>query len=343
MSLLFNNANIGKLELKNKVVMAPMCMYSSDDSGKIKPFHHYHYVARAVGGVGLIIIEATAVEPRGRISNRDLGLWDDEQIKKHKKLNKKIKLFGAKTAIQLAHAGRKCEVVDCVPIAPSSIPFSSKAPYKIPKEASLKEIKEIKSSFLKSAFRAKRAGYDALELHAAHGYLLCEFLSNLSNTRDDKYGGTLENRCRLVLEIANDLIQNVKLPLIVRISADEWMNKGWDINDSIYLSKELEKLGVDAIHVSSGGNQSAPEKAPVIGPLYQVDWAKKIKSELKKTPVIAVGLITNAVESEYLLKNKYCDFVAFGRALLKNPNLTFTLANDLHKKDEIELSYVRAF
>ena len=343
MSHLFKDGNIGKLSLKNRIIMAPMCMYSSDDSGEIKPFHHYHYVSRAIGGVGLIIVEATAIEPAGRISSADLGLWDDKQIKKHKKLNKKIHLLGAKTAIQLAHAGRKSEVIDSVPIAPSSIAFSENLPYKIPVEASIKDIKEIKKLFLKAAIRAKYAGYDAIELHAAHGYLLCEFLSNLSNKREDAYGGSLENRCRLVLEIAKELIEKVSLPLIVRISADEWMKDGWSVSDSIYLCKKLEELGVDAIHVSSGGNQAKPDKMPKIDDLYQVDFAQEIKRALKKTPVIAVGLIKNAVQAEYLLKNNYCDFVAFGRAILRNPNLAFELAKDLDEKNVIESSYQRAF
>ena len=343
MSHLFKTGNIGELSLKNRIVMAPMCMYSSDDSGELKPFHHYHYVSRAVGGVGFIIVEATAIEPRGRISNADLGLWDDKQIKKHKKLNKKIHLFGAKTAIQLAHAGRKSEVIDSVPLAPSSIAFSETLPYKIPVEATIKDIKEIKKLFLKAAIRAKYAGYDAIELHAAHGYLLCEFLSNLSNKREDIYGGSLENRCRLVLEIAKELIEKVSLPLIVRISAHEWMKKGWSVSDSVYLCSKLEEIGVDCIHVSSGGNQSNPDNAPKIDDLYQVDAAKEIKEALKKTPVIAVGLIKNAVQAEYLLKNNYCDFVAFGRAILRNPNLVFELAKDLDEKNVIDSSYQRAF
>lgn len=343
MSLLFKNGKIGNLELKNRIVMAPMCMYASDDSGEIKPFHHYHYVSRALGGVGLIIVEATAIEPRGRISSRDLGIWDDKHIKKHKKLNKKAHAFGAKTAVQLAHAGRKSEVIDSIPIAPSSIAFSGKAPYKIPLEANIKDIKEIKKLFLHAAIRAKYADYDAIELHAAHGYLLCEFLSDLSNKREDEYGGSLENRCRLVLEIAKELIEKVKLPLIVRISADEWMKVGWSISDSVYLSSELEKIGVDAIHVSGGGNQSAPDKMPQIDDLYQVDSAKEIRRALKNTPVIAVGLITTAAQGEYLLKNNYCDFVAFGRAILRNPNLVFELAKDLGNKEVINASYKRAF
>ena len=342
MSHLFKTGNIGELSLKNRIVMAPMCMYSSDDSGELKPFHHYHYVSRAVGGVGFIIVEATAIEPRGRISNADLGLWDDKQIKKHKKLNKKIHLFGAKTAIQLAHAGRKSEVIDSVPLAPSSIAFSETLPYKIPVEATIKDIKEIKKLFLKAAIRAKYAGYDAIELHAAHGYLLCEFLSNLSNKREDIYGGSLENRSRLVIETAKEIKNRVKLPLIVRISADEWMQNGWNIEDSIYLSKELEKVGVDCIHVSSGGNIENPDKIPNIEPFYQANWAKEIKKSVD-IPVIAVGLITTAKEGEYLLENSFCDFVAYGRELLKNPNLVFYAANELNEKEKINSSYARAF
>lgn len=342
MSLLLKSANIGALELKNRVVMPPMCMYKSDESGEIKDFHKYHYVSRALGGVGFIIVEATAIEPKGRISSNDLGLWDDSLIEKHKQLNKDIHSFGAKTAIQIAHAGRKSIVTDSTPIAPSSIAFSKEAPYKLPKEVSIEEIKDIKELFIKAAFRAKEADYDAIELHAAHGYLLCEFLSPISNNRTDNYGGTLENRCRLVLEIATEIKQKLDLPLIVRISADEWMSGGWNIEDSIYLSKELEKIGVDAIHVSSGGNLEKPDNAPTIQPLYQSSWAKKIKENVN-IPVIAVGLITTAIEGEYLLENSTCDFVAYGRELLRNPNFVFYAANEFKEKEKINSSYQRAF
>ena len=342
MSLLLKSANIGTLELKNRVVMPPMCMYKSDESGEIKDFHKYHYVSRALGGVGFIIVEATAIEPKGRISSNDLGLWHDSLIEKHKQLNKDIHSFGAKTAIQIAHAGRKSTVIDSTPIAPSSIAFSNEAPYKLPKEVLLEEIKDIKELFIKAAFRAKEANYDAIELHAAHGYLLCEFLSPLSNKRTDIYGGTLENRCRLVLEIAREIKEKIDLPLLVRISADEWMKEGWNIEDSIYLSKELEKIGVDAIHVSSGGNIEKPDNTPIIEALYQSSWAKKIKENVN-IPVIAVGLITTAIEGEYLLENDFCDFVAYGRELLRNPNLVFYVANEFEEKEKINSSYQRAF
>jgi NADPH2 dehydrogenase len=297
---------------------------------------------RWFGGVGLIIVEATAVEARGRISSNDLGLWSDEHIKKHKKLNKKCHYFGAKTAIQLAHAGRKSEVVNSTPIAPSKIAFSDDLPYKLPVEATLEDILNIKKLFVTAAIRAKKADYDAIELHAAHGYLLCEFLSPLTNKRDDIYGGSLENRCRLTLEIAKEIKQSINLPLIVRISADEWMNDGWNIEDSIYLSKELEKIGVNAIHVSSGGNQIKPNKTPKIEPLYQANFAKAI-TQVVNIPVIAVGLITTGTEGEKLLEEEYCDYVAYGRELLKNPNLTFEMANELDKKEIINKSYKRAF
>ena len=342
MSLLFKSGNIGTLELKNRIVMPPMCMYKSDNSGEIKDFHKYHYVSRALGGVGFIIVEATAVEPKGRISDADLGLWEDSQIIQHKELNEDIHFFGAKTAIQIAHAGRKSIVKNTTPIAPSAIAFSDEEPFKTPISASLEDVKNIKELFVKTAVRAKKANYDAIELHAAHGYLLCEFLSPLTNKREDIYGGSLENRCKLVLEITKEIKQEVDLPLIVRISADEWMNEGWNISDSIYLSKELEKIGVNAIHVSSGGNQEKTDNSPELKPLYQSNWAKQIKKEIN-IPVIAVGLITTAIEGEKLLEEKYCDFVAYGRELLRSPNFAFYAASEFKEKDKINSSYQRAF
>jgi len=342
MSLLLKEGQIENLKLKNRIVMPPMCMYKSDNSGELKTFHKGHYLARAIGGVGFIILEATAVEPKGRISANDLGLWDDSFIESHKKLNEQMHSFGAKVAIQLAHAGRKCNVEDETPIAPSAIAFSEEKPFKMPNEATIEDIKKIKELFIKAAIRAKLANYDAIELHAAHGYFLCEFLSPLSNLRNDIYGGSLENRCRLTLEIAKELKQKVDLPLIVRISADEWMKEGWNIDDSIYLSKELEKVGVDSIHVSSGGNQEKPNKPLEIRPMYQADFAKDIKKELN-IPIIAVGLITTAKQGEKLLEEKYCDFIAYGRELLRSPNFTFIAANELNEKEIIDPSYIRAF
>lgn len=342
MSLLLSPSNIGNCQLKNKIVMPPMCMYKSDDSAKVKPFHSLHYTSKALGNVGLIIVEATAVEARGRISNNDLGIWEDFQLSGHKSLVKQVHDFGSKIAIQLAHAGRKSLVKQTNPVAPSSIPFDINSEFKVPEALNLEEINLIKQKFLDSAKRAKEAGYDILELHAAHGYLLCEFLSALTNKREDIYGGSLENRCRLTLEISQLLKEEIDLPLIVRISASEWKTNGWDIDDSIYLSKELEKLGVDCIHVSAGGNQKEPDLMPELLPLYQCDYAKKIKENIN-IPVIAVGLITTAKQGESLLENKSCDFVAYGRELLRNPNLVFKFAKEFNETQLIESSYLRAY
>lgn len=342
MSKLLSKANIGDCQLKNRVVMPPMCMYKSDDSGEVKPFHTFHYTSRAVGGVGLIIVEATAVEPKGRISSNDLGLWEDTQIIGHTMLVEQVHEFGSKIGVQLAHAGRKSNVQQSIPVAPSAIAFDVSESFKIPQALSIDEIEQVKNKFLEAAKRAKDAGYDVLELHAAHGYLLCEFLSPLTNKRDDIYGGSLENRCRLTIEIAKLLKDKISLPLIVRISASEWQTGGWDINDSIYLSKELEKVGVDSIHVSAGGNQKEPDLMPKIVPLYQCDYAKEIKSDVN-IPVIAVGLITKPKQAEILLEEKACDFVAFGRELLKNPNIVFEAAKEFNQLDLIDKSYLRAY
>eukprot|EP01029_Cantina_marsupialis_P012239 TRINITY_DN270561_c0_g1_i1.p1 TRINITY_DN270561_c0_g1~~TRINITY_DN270561_c0_g1_i1.p1 ORF type:complete len:344 (-),score=78.37 TRINITY_DN270561_c0_g1_i1:555-1586(-) len=342
MSLLLSPGNIGNCQFKNRVVMPPMCMYKSDESGKLKPFHFFHYTARAIGGVGLIIVEATAVEPRGRISSNDLGLWDDLQIQGHKELVNQTHEFGSKIAIQLAHAGRKSVVKHSIPVAPTSLAFDIEEPFKIPHSLSLNEISQIKDYFIESAKRAEEAGYDVLELHAAHGYLLCEFLSPLSNKRDDSYGGSIENRCRLTLEIAKQLKEEISLPLIVRISASEWKNGGWDIDDSIYLSKQLEKIGVDSIHVSAGGNQKDVDSMPKLLPLYQCDYAKKIKENVN-IPVIAVGLITTPKQGEILIEEKTCDFVAYGRELLRNSNIVYDAAKEFKKLDLIDKSYQRAY
>lgn len=342
MSALFQQGKIGKVKLKNRIVMPPMCMYASSKKGELKKLHTTHYSARALGGVGLIIVEATAIEPRGRISDQDLGLWSHTHIKKQKELTKICHSFGAKMAIQLAHAGRKSTVEKSTPIASSALAFSEDAPYSLPHEATLKEIKQIKKLFLKAAKRAKKANYDAIELHAAHGYFLCQFLSPLTNKRTDKYGGSLENRCALIVEIAQSLKEKIKLPLLVRLSAHEWMNEGWNVEDSIYLAKALEKVGVDAIDVSAGGNQNKVECMPKVEPLYQCGYAKAIK-EAVHIPVIAVGLITTAREGEKLLKEEYCDFVAYGRELLRNPNLALYAAKEADVPKQICPSYLRAF
>ena len=341
MSLLLSPYEQGKISLKNKVVMPPMCMYKALNDGKVTDFHLTHYTARAIGGVGLIIVEATSVEPRGRISDHDLGLWEDAQIEGHEKLIAQCHAYGAKIAVQLAHAGRKSNCKSSTPVAPSPLRFSEKSDFKRPHELSLLEIEEIKNTFVQAALRASKAGYDILELHAAHGYLLCEFLSPLTNQRTDRYGGDLNNRCALVIEIAEAILKAVSLPLIVRVSADEWMNGGWNVDDTVVLSKALKNVGSSMIHVSAGGNHEN-QNLPSLTPLYQAHYAKTIRHEAA-IATIAVGLITTAEEGEKLLNDTTCDLVAYGRELLRNPNFVCFAAKEEGTKELIESSYLRAF
>lgn len=341
MSLLLSPYEQGKIHLKNKVVMPPMCMYHADHDGKVTDFHLTHYTARALGGVGLIIVEATAVEPRGRISDNDLGLWDDSQLLGHEKLISHCHAYGAKMAVQLAHAGRKSICKESTPVAPSPLRFSEKSEFKLPHELTLLEIEEVKEHFVQAVLRASKAGYDLLELHAAHGYLLCEFLSPLTNKRHDRYGGSLKNRCALVVEIAEAILKAVSLPLIVRVSADEWMKEGWNVHDTIALSLALKEVGVALIHVSAGGNHEQQTMPPLV-PLYQAAYAKTIRKEAG-IATIAVGLITTVNEGEQLLGDETCDLVAYGRELLRNPNFVFFAAKEQGRKELIETSYLRAF
>jgi NADPH2 dehydrogenase len=342
MSLLLQEGAIGGVTLKNRIVMPPMCMYHAEHDGNPNAFHTLHYGSKALGGVGLIIVEATAIEARGRISENDLGIWSDEHIASHHVLTTICHDNGAKIAVQLAHAGRKCGCNSEIPVAPSAIAFCTEAPYRIPSALTLEEIGEIKDSFIRAALRAKEAGYDMVEIHGAHGYLLCEFLSPLSNQRNDRYGGTFENRCRLLVEVTKAIKEATNLPIIVRISADEWMNEGWNIEDSITLSKALKTAGADVIHVSAGGNQAITQTQPPFVPLYQADYAKRIRNE-GSIPTIAVGLITTPAEGEALLIGEICDFVAYGRALLRNPNLPLAAAKEFQETDKIPASFRRGF
>ena len=341
-SKLLSSHGIGNVLLKNRIVMPPMCLYRAQEDGYVSPFHTLHYGGRALGGVGLIIVEATAVEARGRISDKDLGIWSDEHIESHESLTKTCKSFGTHIALQLAHAGRKSECIHEQPVAPTAIPFGPSEPFKTPHELSIDEIHEIKNAFIQAAIRAQKAGYDMVELHGAHGYLLCEFLSPITNKREDEYGGSFKNRCRLLLEITKGIKEAITIPLIVRLSAHEWMKEGWNEADSIKLAQALENLGIDALHISSGGNNLKPDLPPKIIPLYQTSYAKTIKEQVN-IPIIAVGLITTPVEAEALLMGKICDFVAFGRELLRNPNLAFEAASVFKEPTKIDPSYMRAY
>ena len=342
MSHLLSSYSLGSVELKNRVVMPPMCMYKAKEDGCVSDFHLAHYGARAIGGVGLIIVEATGVEARGRISDNDLGLWDDAQIEGHQKLTQSVHNFGAKIAVQLAHAGRKSVCKYSLPVAPSPLLFSETGGYKTPVSLCNMEIEEMIIAFTHAAKRAHKAGYDILELHAAHGYLLNEFLSPLTNQRTDRYGGTLEKRCALVLKVCTAILKEVPLPLMVRLSADEWVEGGWSLEDSLFLSEQLKNIGVCMVHVSSGGNHAIQPLLPPLKPLYQAHFAKAIKEAIN-IDTIAVGLITTEEEGEKLLEEKACDLVAYGRELLRNPNFVQYIAQKNNQRELLEIAYARAF
>lgn len=329
MSKLFSSFKIRDIELKNRVVMAPMCMYSAENDGKAKPWHYIHYASRAIGGVGLIIQEATAVESRGRISDRDLGIWEDSQIEGLKGIVDECKKHGTVMGIQLAHAGRKCEVEKETIIAPSAIAFDEK--YKTPKEMSREDIKNVIESFKNAAKRAKDIGYDVIELHGAHGYLINEFLSPLSNKRSDEYGGSIENRARFLKEITAAVreVWPQEKTIILRVSAEDFVQEGNHPEDLAEAINIVKSEGIDIVDVSSGAVVPAPIN---VYPGYQVRYAEIIK-EKTGLPVIAGGLIISADMAEEIIQNDRADMIFLGRELLRNPYWPLYAAHELH--DEI--------
>lgn len=328
-----------------------MCQYSATD-GFANDWHLVHLGSRATGGAGLIIQEATAVSPEGRISPGDLGLWKDEQIEKMQQINRFIIGQNAVPAIQLAHAGRKAssstpweggKKIDSAhggweTVAPSAIGFhDNETPVALDKTG----IQKVISDFKSATRRSVEAGFQAMEIHAAHGYLLHEFMSPLSNLRIDEYGGSFENRIRMMLEVL-EAVQSEwpeELPLFVRISASDWAEGGWNIEESVQLSKLLKEKGVDLIDVSSGG--AVPYQKIALGPNYQVPFAERIK---KETGILtgAVGLITEAAQAEEILTSGKADLVLFARESLRNPNLGLTFAKALDTDVQWPKQYDRA-
>ncbi len=336
---LFEPASIGPIQVKNRLVMPPMCMYAAKNDGLVLPFHLHHYATRAVGGTGLIIVEATGVSPEGRISDRDLGLWCDDQMAGHRQLVEAVHAMGAKIAIQLGHAGRKCEVAGIDHLAPSAIDFNP-TNYPCPKELTIQEIKQIEIAFVEAAKRAYACGYDGVEIHAAHGYLLHSFLSPLSNHRLDDYGQTLENRVRLVRDILS-AVRDITPPdraLWLRVSATDYLPGGIEIDEMCRVIDHVKSL-VDVVHVSSGGLLDAPIK---LYAGYQVHLAQTIK-ETCHVPVIAVGLITEAGLAQNILADERADFVALGRVLLREPYWPLAVAKMRHHETLIPMSYRRGF
>ena len=352
MSKLFKELTIRNLVLKNRIIMSPMCQYSSID-GFANDWHLIHYTSRAIGGVAAVIQEATAVCPEGRISYGDLGIWKDEHIAKLQEITDLISKYGAIPGIQLAHAGRKasCELGwnrgeqiqkgenSWQTVSASAIPFyENDLP---PVELSKVQINKVVSDFIDATKRSIEAGYKIIEIHAAHGYLIHQFLSPLTNKRTDEYGGSFDNRIRLLVEIVNAIQPMIgnNCSLWVRISATDWVDNGWNPEESSKLSTLLKGIGVDVIDVSSGGN--LPHVKIPVGNNYQVPFAEKIK---KEAGIItgAVGLIEGATQAEEILNKSQADLIFLGRELLRNPYFALQAAKELDEDIQWPLQYGRA-
>ena len=348
--LLFDPLKLRGVELPNRISMAPMCQYSSVD-GFPGDWHLRHYAERAVGGTGLIVVEATAVLPEGRITPGDLGIWDDEHAEALGKIARVIKAAGAVAGIQIAHAGRKASTArpweggawlprdkgGWATAAPSALAFES---YAAPQALDEAGITAVVAAFASAARRAVAAGFEVVELHSAHGYLLHQFLSPLSNARSDRFGGNLEGRMRLPLEVASAIRGALPetMPMLVRISATDWMVGGWDIEGSVEYVRGLKALGVDLVDVSSGGLVAAAK--PVLGPMYQVAFARAIR-ERTGAKTGAVGMITEAAEARSVVDGGAADIVSFGRLLLRDPY--WPIRNAPTERRRSPLQYLRAF
>ncbi|PLR84531.1 NADPH dehydrogenase NamA [Bacillus sp. V33-4] len=334
---LFSPYTVKDVTFKNRIVMSPMCMYSCfDEDGLVTNWHRTHYTSRAVGQVGLIILEATAVTAQGRITPQDLGIWNDDHIAGLTELTGLIKEHGAKAGIQIAHAGRKA-TVDGEIIAPSALPFNEKS--KTPKEMTKDEIAKTIEAFRLGAERAKTAGFDVIEIHGAHGYLINEFLSPLSNQRTDEYGGSAENRYRFLREVIDAVKTVWDGPLFVRVSASDYHPEGLNVEDYVTFSTWMKEQGIDLIDVSSGA--LVPAKINAF-PGYQVPFADKIKHEAD-IPTGAVGLITTGIQAEEILQNNQADLIILARALLRDPYWPRTAARELGVDIEAPKQYERGW
>ncbi len=354
MSKLFSPFQLRDLQFKNRIFMAPMCQYSvSKKDGIPTDWHRVHYGTRAVGGAALVMVEATAVAPEGRISPYDLGIWSEKHAEAFGFITRFIREQGAIPAIQLAHAGRKASTDHplgryrplspqeggWLPLGPSPVPFAPE--HATPKEMTESDMNRVVDQFSEGAGRAFKAGFEVAEIHMAHGYLLHEFLSPLSNQRKDQYGGSLENRLRLPLKVARAVreVWPKHLPVFVRISATDWVEGGWDLGQSLELAKDLKKLGIDLVDCSSGGT-SADAKIPM-GPGYQVPFASAIKKEVG-IPTGAVGLITEPGQAEGILEKDEADVILLGRELLRNPYWPLQAARSLQSEIKWPYQYERA-
>jgi len=314
------------LHLKNRIVMPPMCQLSVwAEDGTPNEWHYVHYVSRAIGGTGLIIMEMTDVEPDGRIVNQDLGLWSDEQIPAYARIVSEVKKYGAAIGIQLGHAGRKAEDAE-VPVAPSAIAYSER--YKTPRALSTEEVKELVLHFKEAARRAVAAGFDTIEIHGAHGYLIHQFHSPSLNHRDDVYGQDLALFGTEVIKAIKSVIPD-DMPLIMRLSAVEYMDGGYGLDHIIEIGRRYRDAGVDLFHISSGGDGPIGSRKPGSHAGYQVPFARAVKQALE-VPVIAVGNLDDPEVAEATLANEDADLVAIGRGMLRDPYWA------LHAIEEVE-------
>ncbi|PNY80182.1 NADH:flavin oxidoreductase/NADH oxidase [Deinococcus koreensis] len=350
--LLFQPLKLQGLTLPNRVVVSPMCMYSSQ-SGLANEFHLVHLGQFALAGAGLIFTEAAAVSPEGRISPEDLGLWDDAQLVPLGRINDFIHAQGGRIGVQLAHAGRKASTFapwrgqGAVPpeqggwqvIGPDASAYSATFP--VPQAMSLEEIARVAQAFVAATRRAEIAGFDAVEVHAAHGYLLHQFLSPLANSRSDEYGGSFENRVRLLLEVVRAVrrVWPLHKPLFVRLSATDWAPGGWDEQQTVALAGLLDKEGVDVLDISSGGLTPAQRITP--GPAYQAGFAAQVKRAVPALGVMTVGMIDTPERAEGLLQNGDADLIALARPFLGDPHWAQAAAVKLGVKLDVAAQYQR--
>ncbi|MFG2331561.1 NADH:flavin oxidoreductase/NADH oxidase [Streptomyces sp. NPDC048604] len=355
---LFQPYTLRSVTVPNRVWMSPMCQYSAEvfgpNAGVAHDWHFAHYAARAAGGTGLILVEATAVTPEGRISPADLGIWNDTQVAALRRITAFLKEHGTVPGIQIGHAGRKAST-DRIwkgsgpvgtaahgwqPVGPSPLAFAEG--YPVPTELTTVEIRQIVTRFADAARRALDAGFQVVEIHGAHGYLVGEFLSPHSNRRTDEYGGSFENRTRFALEVvaAVRAVWPEELPLFFRISATDWLDEnGWTADDTVRFAALLKDHGVDLLDVSTGGN--APAARIPVGPGYQVPFAARVRNETG-LPVAAVGLITDPAQAEKILSNGEADAVLLGRELLRNPYWARQAARELGGEIRTPDQYTRA-
>ena len=352
MTQLFDPLKLRDIVLSNRIGMPSMCQYSAQD-GLANDWHFVHYSSRSVGGAALMNMEATAISPEGRISPADLGLWNDEQIAPLSRIVRFVRAQGVVIGLQLAHAGRQASCSlgwqaqrplnategGWPVLAPSAVPFGDG--YALPQELDAAGIKRLIAQFVASTRRAREAGFQTVEIHAAHGYLLHQFLSPLANQRSDAYGGSFENRTRLVREVVAAVRAEwpERLPLLIRLSATDWVDGGWSVEETVDLCRALKGLGVDLVDVSTGG--MVPTAKIPVGPGFQTEFAERVRREAN-IPTSAVGLITSPAQADHIVRSGQADLVLLGREVLRDPYWPLHAAQALEQKAAWPAQYLRA-